>query len=242
MTRLCNENGRHIRGVGRQARKYNHARQPPQLFASFGNVIGHRPKGQLRFAAFTRAAMQVNRGYRYADFDGFRVPRVNAFYPCDDSGALVQFDDAGAIRVFSIEAFLLHCGRTDGDACQCHEPAGAPRPRPPHFRVMTFRAHWTRRNERGPASAARRPHQFLFPEERFEPVIADRLRRQFLSPFKDRKRACAAGAAEVMCRTQAQVPVRHLSRAGLLPQLFPYLDQLRDTGRSHGMTLAFQPA
>ena len=114
--------------------------------------------------------------------------------------------------------------------------------RPPHFRVMTSRAHWTRRNERGPASAARRPHQFLFPEERFEPEIADRLRCQFLSPFKDRKRACAAGAAEIVSRAQAQVPVRHLSRAGLLPQLFPYLDQLRDTRRSHGMTLAFQPA
>ena len=125
MTRLCNENGRHIRGVVRQARKYNHARQPPQLFALLGNVIGHRPKGQLGRAVFARAAVQVNRVYLYADFDGFRVPRVDAFYPGDDSGALVQFDDAGTIRVFAIEALLLHGRRTDGDACQCDEPAGA---------------------------------------------------------------------------------------------------------------------
>lgn len=242
MTRLCNENGRHIRGVVRQARKYNHARQPPQLFALFVNVIRHRPKGQLRLAVFALTAMQVDRGYRYADFDGSRISSVDAYDAGDDSGALVQFDDTGTIRIFAIEALLLHGRRTDGYACEGDKPAGAFHPGPLHFRVMTFRAHWTRRNERGPASAARGPHQFLFPQERFEPEIADRLRCQFLSPFKDCKRACAAGAAEIVSRAQAQVLVRHLSRAGPLPQLFPYLDQLRDTRCSHGMTLAFQPA
>ena len=186
--------------------------------------------------------MKVSRGYRYADFDGLRILRVDAYDAGDDSRSLVQSDDAGTIRVLAVEALKLHRRRTDGYACQGDEPAGALHPGPLHVRVMTFRAQRTGRNERGPAAAARRPHQFFLAEERFEPVIADRLRRQFLSPFQDRKRACAAGAAEVVRRAQAQVPVRNLPRAGLLPQLFPYLDQLRDARRPHGMPLAFQPA